>query len=63
MEFDNIAYVSGPLSQWVRLSYFSSNLQKYVRKVSNGLKLYGCVILDLNNPTQLTALKTVERSS
>jgi hypothetical protein len=38
MEFDNIAYVSGPLSQWVRLSYFSSKLQKYIRKVSNGLK-------------------------
>jgi hypothetical protein len=22
IEFDNLAYVSGPLSQWVRVSYF-----------------------------------------
>jgi hypothetical protein len=38
-EFDKIAYVSGPLSQWVRLSYFSSMLQKYIRKVSIGLQV------------------------
>jgi hypothetical protein len=25
-EFDNLAYVSGPLSQWVRLSYFCSKI-------------------------------------
>jgi hypothetical protein len=63
-EFDKIAYVSGPLSQWVRLSYFSSMLQKYIRKVSNGLQNgLVCVLLDLKNPTQLTTLKTVERSS
>jgi len=37
-EFDNLAYISGPLSQWVRLSYFSSKLQKYIIKVPNGLK-------------------------
>jgi hypothetical protein len=63
-EFGKIAYISGPLSQWVRLSYFSSKLQTYIRKVSNGLQKWsGCVLLDLKNPTQLTALKTVERSS
>jgi hypothetical protein len=33
-KFDKIAYVFGPLSQWVRLSYFSSILQKYIIKVS-----------------------------
>ena len=33
-----IAYVSGPLSQWVRLSYLSSMIQKYIRKVSKGLQ-------------------------
>ena len=38
MEFGNIAYVFEPLSQWVRLSYFSSKIQTYIRKVSNGLK-------------------------
>jgi hypothetical protein len=38
MEFGNIAYVFGPLSQWVRLSYFSSKLQKYIIKVPNGLQ-------------------------
>jgi hypothetical protein len=37
-EFDNIPYISRPLSQLVRLSYFSSKLQKYIRKVLNGLK-------------------------
>jgi hypothetical protein len=37
-EFDKIAYVSGPLFQWVRLSYFSSMFQKYIIKVSNGLQ-------------------------
>jgi hypothetical protein len=25
-EFDNLAYVSGPLSEWVRLSYFCLKL-------------------------------------
>ena len=38
-EFGKIAYISGPLSQWVRLSYFSSMLQKYIRKVSKGLQI------------------------
>jgi hypothetical protein len=38
MEFGKTAYVSRPLPQWVRLSYFSSKLQKYIRKVSNGLQ-------------------------
>jgi len=38
MEFDKIAHVSGPLSQWVRLSYFSSMLQKYIIKVSKWLQ-------------------------
>jgi hypothetical protein len=33
MEFDNLAYVFGPLSQWVRLSYFCSKLQMYIIKV------------------------------
>jgi hypothetical protein len=33
-----IAYVFGPLSRWVMLSYFSSNLQKYIIKVKNGLQ-------------------------
>jgi hypothetical protein len=28
----------GPLSQWVRLSYFSSKIQKYIIKVPNGLQ-------------------------
>ena len=37
-EFDNIAYVFGPLSQWVRLSYFSSMIQKYIIKVLYGLQ-------------------------
>jgi hypothetical protein len=32
-EFGNLAYIFGPLSQWVRLSYFSSKLQKYIIKV------------------------------
>jgi hypothetical protein len=29
----------GPLSQWVRLSYFSSKLQKYIIKVKMAYKL------------------------
>ena len=37
-EFNKIAYIFGPLSKWVRLSYFSSKLQKCIRKVSNGLQ-------------------------
>jgi hypothetical protein len=37
-KFDNLAYISGPLSRWVRLSYFCSNLQKYIIKVPNGLQ-------------------------
>jgi hypothetical protein len=40
-EFVNLTYVSGPLSRWVRLSYFSSKLQKYIIKVPNGLQAYG----------------------
>jgi hypothetical protein len=38
MEFRNLAYVSGPLSQWVRLSYFSSKLNKYITTVPNGYR-------------------------
>jgi hypothetical protein len=37
-EFDNLAYVSGPLSQWVRLSYFCSKLNKYITTVPKGYK-------------------------
>ena len=37
-EFGNIIYVFGPLSQWVRLSYLYSKLQKYIIKVPNGLQ-------------------------
>jgi hypothetical protein len=50
-EFDKIAYVSGPLSQWVRLSYFSSMLQKYIRKVSIGLQA-GLVVFFSTSRTQ-----------
>ena len=38
MKFGNIAYVSRPLSQWVRFYYFSSEIQTYIRKVLNGLQ-------------------------
>jgi hypothetical protein len=38
MKFDNLAYIFGPLSRWVRLSYFCSNLQKYIIKVPSGLQ-------------------------
>jgi hypothetical protein len=34
--------------------------QKYIKWIT---KWSGCVLLDLNNPTQLTTLKKVERSS
>ena len=29
-KFNNLAYIFGPLSQWVRLSYFYSKLNKYI---------------------------------
>jgi hypothetical protein len=38
MEFNNLAYVSGPLSQWVRLSYFYSKIYKYITTVSKSLQ-------------------------
>jgi hypothetical protein len=38
MEFDNLAYVSDPLSQWVMLSYFCSKLNKYIKTVKKGYK-------------------------
>jgi hypothetical protein len=34
--------------------------QKYLKRITNW---FGCVLLDLNNPTQPTSLKKVERSS
>jgi hypothetical protein len=37
-KFDNIAYVSGLLSQWVRLSYFCSKLNKYITVVPKSYK-------------------------
>jgi hypothetical protein len=37
-DFGKIAYVSEPLSQWVRLSYLFSMLQTCIRKVSNVLQ-------------------------
>jgi hypothetical protein len=37
-EFDNLAYVSEVLSQWVRLSYFCSKLNKYITTVPKGYK-------------------------
>jgi hypothetical protein len=42
-KFGNIAYISQPLSKWVRLSYFSSTIETYFIKVSNGLQ-YGMVV-------------------
>ena len=36
MEFNNLAYVFGPLSQWVRLSYFCSKHNKYITTVPKG---------------------------
>ena len=38
-EFGKIAYVSGPLSQWVRISYFYSKLNKYIILVPKGYKI------------------------
>ena len=38
MEFDNLTYVSEPLSQWVRLSYFCSKLNKYIATMQKGYK-------------------------
>jgi hypothetical protein len=37
-EFYNLAYVSGPLSQWVRLSYLFSKINKYITTVPKGYK-------------------------
>ena len=39
MEFKNLAYVSGPLSEWVRISYFYSKLNKYIILVPKGYKI------------------------
>jgi hypothetical protein len=51
----------GPLSQWVRLSYLCSKIQKYIIKVPKGLQNdLVCVLLDLKNPSKLTTLKTDE---
>jgi hypothetical protein len=38
MEFDNLAHVSEALSQWVRLSYFCSKINKYITIVPKGYK-------------------------
>jgi hypothetical protein len=38
-KFDNLAYISGPLSQWVRLSYLCSKLNKYIIVVPKGYKM------------------------
>jgi hypothetical protein len=37
-EFGNLAYVSKPLSQWVRIYYLCSKLQNYIINVPNGLQ-------------------------
>jgi hypothetical protein len=37
-EFDNLAYVSGPLSQWVKIYYLCSKLEKYITTVPKGYK-------------------------
>ena len=39
MKFDNLAYISRPLSQWVKLSYFYSKLNKYITTVTKGYKI------------------------
>jgi hypothetical protein len=64
MEFGKIAYVSGPfvlVGEGFLLLFNASKVhQKSVIWIT---KWSSCVFLDLKNPTQLTTLKTVERSS
>jgi hypothetical protein len=38
MDFDNLPYISRPLSQWARLSYLCSKLNKYITTVPKGYK-------------------------
>jgi hypothetical protein len=39
MEFNNLAYVSESLSQWGRLLYFCSKLNKYITTRPKGYKI------------------------
>ena len=37
-KFSYLTYVSGPLSQWVRLSHFCKKINKYITIVPKGYK-------------------------
>jgi hypothetical protein len=57
-EFGKIVYVSGPMSQWGRLSYFSSMFQKYIKMYQKDYKL---VFLSSSQPQELNTTDDTEK--